>query len=46
MKLLHELRRRQMFRLTGLYVVGGWADSTDDADDVIKAHLAAFEEQT
>jgi hypothetical protein len=25
MKLLHELRRRQMFRLTGLYVVGAWA---------------------
>ena len=24
MKLLHELRRRQMFRLTGLYIVGAW----------------------
>ena len=24
MKLLHELRRRQMFRLVGLYIVGAW----------------------
>ena len=24
MKLLRELRRRQMFRLVGLYIVGAW----------------------
>ena len=24
MKLLHDLRRRRMFRLAGLYIVGAW----------------------